>query len=162
MSVPFEIERKYLIEIPDISWLEDHPAVTKSEIIQTYLVASEGEERRVRMRREGDQVTYFYTVKRKITAVTREENETVISKEAYQERLSEADPNKRPLEKTRYCLPYKGLCIEIDVYPFWSYQAIAEMELDSENTPVCFPPEIKVIREVTGEKAFKNSELAKR
>ena len=162
MSTPLEIERKYLIEYPDMAWLESRPDVKKSEITQTYLIASEGEERRVRMRREGDAVTYYHTVKRAVTAVIREEREAVITESSYHAHLTEADPHKRPLQKTRYCVPYGGLCIEIDVYPFWDRQAVAEVELDGEDTPVCFPPEIKIIREVTGEKAFKNSELAKK
>ena len=162
MPTPLEIERKYLIAYPDVAWLQSQPDVTVSEITQIYLVAPEGEERRVRVRREGETVTYYHTVKRKVTAVTREESETAISETNYRELLSEADPAKHPLSKTRYCVPHEGLCIEIDVYPFWDHQAIAEVELDSEDTPVSFPPEIKVIREVTGEKAFKNSELAKK
>ena len=162
MSAPLEIERKYLIAYPDVAWLQSHPHVTVSEITQTYLVAPDGEERRVRARREGDTVTYYHTVKRKVTAVTREELEKIITESEYKALLAEADPQKHPLSKTRFCLPQGGLCIEIDIYPFWNDKAVAEVELDCEDTPVSFPPEIKVIREVTGEKAFKNSELAKK
>ena len=161
MPTPLEIERKYLIEYPDISWLESCPDIPRSEIIQTYLLASPGEERRVRMRREEECVTYYYTIKRKVTAVTREELETVITKTQYDAYLSEADPQKHPLHKTRYCVPCGDVCVEIDVYPFWQHQAIAEVELEREDASVMFPPEIKVIREVTGETAYKNSELAK-
>lgn len=161
MSTPLEIERKYLIEYPDVAWLERDPDVTKYEITQTYLSASDGEERRVRMRREGDTVTYYETVKRKVTDVTREERETIITKETYETLLAEADPTRRPVKKTRYCLPYGGSCIEIDLYPFWTDRAIAEVELPDETTPVSFPQALKVIREVTGERAYKNSELAK-
>lgn len=161
-SIPLEIERKYLIAYPDLVWLECHPALEKNAIIQTYLVSPEGEERRVRKCREGSTVTYYHTVKRKVTDVTREELETVISEDEYDTFLIQADPAKRPLQKTRYRLPYNDLYIEIDVYPFWDDQAIAEVELPREDVPVCFPPEIRVIREVTGEKAFKNSELAKK
>ncbi|MBE6558354.1 MAG: CYTH domain-containing protein [Ruminococcaceae bacterium] len=159
---PLEIERKYLIEYPDIARLECYSGMTISEITQTYLIAPEGEERRVRARRAGDNVTYYHAVKRRVTAVTREESETVIAKAEYERLLSEADPEKRTLHKTRYCIPYEGLLIEIDIYPFWRDQAIAEVELKSEDAPVAFPPEIKVIREVTGEKAYKNAELAKK
>lgn len=161
-NTPLEIERKYLIVYPDIAWLESRSDVTKSEITQTYLAAPEGEERRVRMRREGECVTYYHTVKRRITAVTRAEHETVITEAEYKALLSESDPEKRPLTKTRYCISYEGLCIEIDVYPFWEHQAIAEVELPCEDTPVRWPPEIKMIREVTGERAFKNSQLAEK
>ena len=47
---PYEIERKFLIEYPDIHWLESIPNCKRVEIIQTYLKADEGEEVRVRQR----------------------------------------------------------------------------------------------------------------
>ena len=161
-SIPLEIERKYLIEYPDLAWLHRQPNLQKCLITQTYLLSAEGEESRVRERLEGERVTYYHTVKRKITAITREEQERIITKAEYEKLLEAADPQKRPLSKTRYCLPYGGLQIEIDVYPFWSNQAIAEVELSSEDEAVEFPPEITVIREVTGESAFKNAELARK
>ena len=161
-SIPLEIERKYLIEYPDLAWLHRQPNLQKCLITQTYLLSAEGEESRVRERLEGECVTYYHTVKRKITAITREEQERIITKAEYEKLLEAADPQKRPLSKTRYCLPYGGLQIEIDVYPFWSNQAIAEVELSSEDEAVEFPPEITVIREVTGESAFKNAELARK
>jgi CYTH domain-containing protein len=162
MSTPLEIERKYLIEYPDIAWLESRPDVTKSEITQVYLLSEDGAEVRLRRRKENGIVTCYRTEKRYVTAVTREEYEVIISKADYEAALTLADPAKSPLRKTRYVLPHGGLHIELDVYPFWDDQAIAEVELPSEDTPVVFPAEVKIIREVTGEKAFKNSELAKR
>lgn len=161
MATPLEIERKYLIEYPNLAWLTSHPDVAVSEITQTYLSSPCGEERRVRMRREGETVHYYYTVKRRVTAVTREEEEAAITEVQYNAYLTEADPNCHPLQKTRYCIPHEGMVLEIDVYPFWDQQAVLEVELLREDTPVALPPEIRVIREVTGEKAFKNSELAK-
>ena len=160
MSTPLEIERKFLIAYPDLATLKSRPDVTESEMTQTYLVAPDGEERRVRARREGETVTYYHTIKRRVTAVTREETETEISREAYETYLTHADPTRRPLHKTRYCVPYGGLRIEIDVYPFWDDQAIAEVELPREDTPVSFPPELTVLREVTGETAYKNATLS--
>ncbi len=162
MSTPLEIERKYLIAYPDVTWLESRPDVKKSDITQTYLSSPDGSEVRVRRREENGVVTYYRTEKRAVTAVVREEDERVITEAEYEAALALADPTKRPLRKTRYVLPYRGLGIEIDVYPFWDDKAIAEVELDSEDTPVVFPPEVKVIREVTGETAYKNSTLARR
>ena len=46
---PYEIERKYLIEYPDIKWLESNPSCQRIEIIQTYLNSAAGEEVRVRL-----------------------------------------------------------------------------------------------------------------
>ena len=50
---PLEIERKYLIEYPDVKWLESQPNCRKVEISQTYLVSAPGEEVRIRQHRKG-------------------------------------------------------------------------------------------------------------
>ena len=44
---PFEIERKYLIEYPDLEWLQSIPSCEKVDIIQIYLKVDENEEIRV-------------------------------------------------------------------------------------------------------------------
>ena len=159
--VHFEIERKFLIEYPDIDWLENHPACSCAEITQTYLCSDADEEIRVRERIEGERRVYFHTVKRKVTEIKRIEDEREIQKDEYERFLREADPQKRQIRKTRYCLRENGLCFEIDVYPFWQDKAIAEIELCDEDTPIVFHKRIKVIREVTNDKAFKNASLAK-
>lgn len=157
---PLEIERKFLIEYPDISSLESNPCCRKSEIVQTYLNSGENEEIRVRMRTENGASTYTKTVKRKISGIKRIELEQRISKEEYIVELLDADKSRRPLVKTRYCLPCDGYVFEIDVYPFWSDKAVMEIELGSENETPHFPDIIKVIKEVTDDDSYKNSSLA--
>ncbi|MBQ7365294.1 MAG: AAA family ATPase [Clostridia bacterium] len=158
----YEIERKYLIAYPDIAWLEANPFCHRTEILQTYLVAQDGEEIRVRQRGEGGHYTYFKTVKRPISDVKRVEEETVISEREYLTLLLDADPALRPVRKTRYLLSYEGQYLEIDVYPFMPDTAIVEIELCSEDTPVILPPEFRLIREVTGDPQYKNRTLAAR
>ena len=50
---------------------------------------------------------------------------------------------------------------EIDVYPFWKDRAIMEIELDDEGQEIVFPPEIQIIAEVTTDRRYTNSSLAK-
>ena len=73
----------------------------------------------------------------------------------------EADTTKRQIRKTRYCLIYENQYFEIDVYPFWQDKAIAEIELSDENAQVVFPEQIRVIKEVTEDEAYKNASLAR-
>lgn len=157
---PYEIERKYLIEYPDIHWLETYPSCRRIEMIQTYLHSTDGTEVRVRQRGADGHFVYFQTTKRKISNLKRVETERRLSQAEYLNLLLEADPTKRPIRKTRYCLTYENQYFEIDVYPFWSDRAIVEIELRDENTPILFPEQIKVIREVTDDEAFKNASLA--
>ena len=159
--LPFEIERKFLIKHPDITTLESNPDCKKAEIVQTYLKSVDGEEARVRERIENGFCTYTKTVKKKISGIKRIELEKRISKEEYIVELLDADPSKKPVSKTRYCLSHADRVFEIDIYPFWSDKAIMEIELRSEDEIIDFPCGIEIIEEVTNDDRFKNSNLAK-
>ena len=158
---PYEIERKFLIEYPDIAELDKLPNCQRVEIIQTYLTSPEGEESRVRQRGVDGNYIYFQTTKKKVTDLKRVEVERRLSKDDYLRLLMDASPNFRPIRKTRYCLTYENQYFEIDVYPFWKDKAIMEIELANENTEIRFPAQIKVIKEVTEDETYKNASLAR-
>lgn len=158
---PMEIERKFLIEYPDVAALEKLPNCQRVEIIQTYLTAPEGEESRVRQRGYNGSYVYFQTTKRAVTGLKRIEVERRLTQDEYLRLLMEADPNCRPIRKTRYCLTHENQYFEIDVYPFWNHQAIVEIELSSEDTPIRFPDFLKIIRDVTDDVTYKNASLAR-
>ncbi|MBO5857494.1 MAG: AAA family ATPase [Clostridia bacterium] len=158
---PLEIERKFLIEYPDIDWLENLPNCKKIEIIQTYLKSGENEEVRVRQRGMNGNYIYFKTIKRKVDDLKRIEIEKRLSKDEYLTLLMEADTEKRQIRKNRYCLMDNNQYFEIDVYPFWNDKAILEIELSDENTGIVFPERIRIIKEVTDDENFKNASLAK-
>ena len=157
---PFEIERKFLIEYPDIKGLEKNMNCKRVEIIQTYLNSEDGDEIRVRQRGENGNYIYFRTIKKKVDDLKRIEIETRLTKDEYLTLLMDADTTKKQIRKTRYCLTYESQYFEIDVYPFWSDKAIAEIELNDENAEIKFPEFIKVIKEVTNDENFKNASLA--
>ncbi len=158
---PCEIERKFLVEYPDTQWLESIPTCQRVEIIQTYLKSAPDEEIRVRQRGIDGNYIYYKTVKRKVSDIKRIEIEDRLSLEEYSRLLMEADTTKRQIRKTRYCLSFESQYFEIDIYPFWDDKAIMEIELSDENDGIVFPPEIKVIKEVTDDEEYKNASLAK-
>lgn len=158
---PFENERKFLIQYPDIQWLENIPNCQRIEIIQTYLNSKEGEEVRVRQRGLNGNYIYFQTTKKSVSALKRVEVERRLSKDEYLTLLMEADSSKRQIRKTRYCLAYENQYFEIDVYPFWDDKAIVEIELSDENAEIIFPEQIQVIKEVTDDENYKNASIAK-
>ena len=158
---PYEIERKYLIEYPDIKWLQSNPTCQRIEIIQTYLNSSNDDEVRVRQRGIDGNYIYFQTTKRKVSNVKRVEIERRLSQTEYLKLLMEADTSKRQIRKTRYCLTYENQYFEIDIYPFWNDKAICEIELSDENAQIVFPKQIKVIKEVTDDDTYKNAFLAR-
>ena len=80
----FEIERKYLIEYPDLNILESYP---KSDIAQTYLKTNDGMTSRVRKRTSEGVTKYIFTEKKRITDVKCIENERELSAVEYEELL---------------------------------------------------------------------------
>ncbi len=158
---PYEIERKYLIEYPEISALEALPNCEKVEIIQTYLQADHDDEVRIRQRGSRGNYIYFETRKKTISGLKRIEIERRLTKDEYLERLMDADPTRMPIWKDRYCLADGNQYFEIDIYPFWNDQAILEIELSDPEEEIRFPKMLKVIREVTEDEAYKNASLAK-
>ena len=158
---PFEIERKYLIEYPNIAMLEMLPNCQKVDIIQTYLISPDPKaELRVRQRGCDGNYIYIKTEKRKISETKRVEVERRLSKSEYLSLLMNADTSLRQIRKTRYCLMFEQQYFEIDVYPFWDKQAIVEIELTQENEQIIFPDFLRVFREVTEDRRYKNYALA--
>ena len=157
--IPTEIERKYLIKMPNIAELCEKYPVTKLNIIQTYLNSFSDVERRVRQRGTDGVYSYYYTEKRGM-GLTRVEVEKKISKEEYLDYLMDADTTLHQIRKDRYCFVFENNYIELDVYPFWKNYAIIEIELSDENQEIVFPDDIVVIKEVTEDYKFKNKSLA--
>ncbi len=155
----FEIERKFLIRRPSREYLEEN--ARGSQILQTYLINQPGETRRVRKRWTEEDVQYTYTCKKKINSLRRMEYERDISGEEYEKLLAEADPARRAIQKERWILNYGGQMFEIDLFPFWQTQAYLELELEREDQVIIFPPELVILREVTEDKRYTNSALAK-
>ena len=158
---PLEIERKFLIRYPDVGWLATQPGSRRAELTQTYLRPDGQSSRRVRAWTEEGKTVWYQTSKRMVTNVTREEIEREISEKEYLGLLREADPARRPVRKIRWCIPYEGHILEIDLYPFWKRQAVLECELDSEDEEFAVPPEFSILKEVTGDPRYLNSSLAR-
>lgn len=162
IPVPVEIERKYLIEMPDMEELHNKYKCTTVDIIQTYLVEKEnGVERRIRQRGVNGHYTFYYTEKQKINELSRVENERKITESEYLQLLMEADTELHQIRKQRTCFVCDNTYFELDVYPFWKDKAIIEIELTNESTTVELPKEIKLIKEVTDNDNYKNNSLAK-
>lgn len=154
-----EIERKYLIAPPERRLL-DSLCSRRDYILQTYLLAEEGTVERVRLRGCGSAAEYTHCVKRRRSDLTREESEETIDAAEYRELLRRADPALRPVEKTRWCVPFEGRTLEIDLYPFWSDRAVLEAELESEDEEVRLPDFLRVLKEVSGDSRYTNRALA--
>jgi CYTH domain-containing protein len=161
ISIPLEIERKFLIRYPDLNYLLSLNSCRRSEIVQTYLLGTD-KNSVVRVRKSGSNGKYVYTLtaKKKITDITRIEDEKIIQENEYAEYLKKADPTLKTITKDRYSFYYKSQLFEIDVFPFWNDRAYMEIELGSEDQNIDFPEFIEIIREVTDDRRYANRALA--
>ena len=98
-GLPLEIERKFLIALPDAALL-GKKSVKRLAIAQVYLRAgTSGAGRRIRRARCGDETRYYYTEKTRVTAVTRIEREHEITAAEFEALLSERDEALRTVER---------------------------------------------------------------
>ena len=158
MKMAYEIERKFLVEFPDVKKLDVRRRIG---ITQTYLVNGEHDsQRRVRRIDEDGNISYTYTEKIFITPVTRKEDEKVISSEDYDRLLGQARTDFKPVEKVRYAFDYHGQLFELDTYPFSDSLAIMELEMKTADQVIDFPDNVRVIKDVSADKRYSNSALA--
>ena len=159
-SAPEPGKRKFLVRMPDREELSRKYSVLPIEMMQTYLLSSDPEiERRIRQQSSlGDQL-FFYTTKRVGEDGTRWVTERPISEKDYVSYLMEADLSLRSVRKLKYRFEYGGHRMELDIYPFADDKAILFAYGSGD---VALPPEIEVIREVTGDPYYKNRAFADR
>lgn len=157
-----EIERKYIIEKPQISNLRKMKGFSESEIEQIYLNSEPNVTRRVRKRVFGDTVQYTETVKERIDKISAVEREREIAENEYCLLSAQIAEGTVPIIKKRITFEFGSQVFEIDVYPAWKGTAIMETELKSREQTVDMPDFIKIVREVTGDKAYSNASMSKK
>ena len=154
---PIEIERKYLVEK-----IADIPHCNVSDISQTYLMPIDGQERRIRCRGENGHNVYFLTTKVRLAKDRNYERECQISSNRYQELLAEANPAKRTVRKKRCCFLWENQYFELDTFiePKLDHMLL-EIEDAEDAASVKFPPFLRIVKDVTGNPDYYNSNIAK-
>ena len=99
-------------------------------------------------------ISYFYTEKRPISPIERIENERLLSQKEYLRKIEEVDPAFGSVSKRRFCFLYKGRYCTVDTYPTNVNYAILDVQLNDKDEQIELPPEIRVIKEVTGEVSY--------
>ena len=161
-KIGLEIERKYIIEMPDVSVLSQLPEYTVSGILQIYIQGAIGETHRVRRRDFSNRVVCTETRKIRIDKISSTEIEGEISIEEFDRLALTILDGTQPINKLRHTFIYEGQIFEIDVYPQWKNTAIMETELDDPKKEVKIPSFINILREVTGNKAYSNAGMSRR
>lgn len=111
-----EIERKFLINRS--AELDSH-CIARIEIVQTYLVKPDPDiQRRVRSMTRDGVCRYYYTEKKFVSPIERQENEREISAEEYNELLCQADDSLVPIIKHGAYCPMKDRILKSTAIPF--------------------------------------------
>ena len=91
------------------------------------------------------------------------ETERQVSNALYQSLLSQADPYRRAIHKKRRSFIWKGQYFELDTYlEQLEGMTILETKGITNAEDVNFPPFIKPVRDITGNRDFYNYNLALR
>ena len=158
--VPAAKKRKYLISMPDCQAIKERYGASETEMMQTYLASTNTKlERRIRQQKAGEGYLYFYTEKREAEDGSSWVTERPISEKEYIAYLMESDLSLHSVRKTKLRFGYEKAKMEIDVYPFCQDKAILFVFGEDEEMPL--PPEIVLEKEVTGQKEYKNKQLAR-
>ena len=157
---PMAEKRKYLVAMPDVAALRVRYSAAALDMMQTYLVMIKPNvERRIRQQKNGEDYLYFYTEKHVRPDGTKWVTEKPISEKEYIRFLMEGDSTLHSVRKTKYRFVWNGCRCELDVYPFSQDRAVLFVYSGQTGAPV--PPELQVLREVTGDPAYKNRQLAR-
>jgi CYTH domain-containing protein len=160
LPIPMELEDKFELNSFDPAKLP--VKFEMIDITQTYLIPQEeGNQDRVRMRSWMGFSSYFKTSKGPATDEGRPEIEHRISRKRYLALLENKKPETSAIRKLRYCFLWKNQYFEVDVFQGkQSNLILMERERTDKNDLTELPPFIDVKKEVTGEKAYSNFELA--
>jgi predicted ATPase len=159
-SAPAQAKRKYLINMPDCAVLQEKYGAVPVEMMQTYLSSLNPHiERRIRQQKANGGYLYFYAEKREAEDGSRWVTEKPISEKEYVSHLMESDLSLHAVRKLKYRFCYNCNRLEIDVYPFSEKRAILFVYSGEKIHEL--PPELSIIKEVTGLAEYKNRQLAK-
>ena len=159
--VPNQIQKKYLVSMPDIDSILSSTLCTKSNIVQTYIMSTDKyKERRIRQR--GTDGDYIYTLTEKViiedsSSSVREKN---ISQGDYISYLANSDIGLHQIRKNRFCFVDNNRYFELDVFPFSTTKALLEVKLTDKNDGIELPSFINVLDDVTDNKNYSTKALA--
>lgn len=158
---PTQSERKFLIRFDGPASIAAYAPV-EMLITQSYLVGSgDGTERRARKVQNGGNIAYYYIEKQQVSAVERIERERMLTQKEYVRIIDEVDPKFGSITKHRYCLKNGEQYMTIDTYAGSPSLAILDVQLADQNDAAHIPPELEVIREVTGEERFQGHMISR-
>ena len=155
---PIEEERKYIVEVTG-----EIPEYIESDITQTYLVADPDCEVRLRRRGWNGKYVNVHLTKKKLSDTEELVTERQVNNNLYQSLLQQADPYRTTINKVRRSFIWKGQFFELDTY-HGAHEGLVILEAKGipMGEDVKFPPFLRVVADITGNKKYYNYNLALR
>ena len=160
---PVEKFNRYLIEVNDemLEKISGEANYLTSHIVQHYLKAENGYERRIRSRTRGEDVMYSYSEANYLSNNERIKTDKVLTERQYRDYFHQVDKDLNVLDKTRYAFIANGLFFKLDVFDFDHTKGILCVDVPSDGSEAVLPDYIKIIKDVTDDLAYKNYHLAR-
>ena len=156
-----EIERKFRLRAaPQVDVLEAHGAVPR-RLEQVYLESPPSGRRVRRIEHADGRIEHRLTRKQKLRAFAFHEEEERVDPARYESLLLQADPERRPIRKTRHLVQHGSQVLEIDVFDVPPGLVLVEVELQHDDEAVELPGWLGEWREVTDDPVFGNANLAR-
>lgn len=167
VPVPVERERKFLVKFNPMNIPQEAVSI---DIEQIYLTTgSDQAEIRIRKRGHDGFYTYFMTEKRDHGPGQRLEVERIIGENEFELMSSMIKPDTCPVNKTRHCIIWTNLYLELDVFKNSNTSTdpsseigMLEIELTNLEHELQIPEWIEIIQEVTEDKEYTNAVIAER
>ena len=150
------VEKKYLINMPDVEQLIKHKQCRKVHVKQHYIIdETKKEKEKIVLRRENNKNFYYKVVKKNNVKYSNS-----ITADEYINKLENENNKFYHIYKDRYYYIFDSRCIKIDVFPFWKDKAILEVDILNDRENIRFPKFINIIEDVTKNESYKNYYLA--
>lgn len=153
----FYIEKKYLIHIPDISYLDKLGGCSKVKMTLTYLNGS-SEQCDIKLLLRDEDGKKFY---QKIIKGNNQKSTISLSAEKYIDELDNKMLDRNPIVKYRYSFIYHSVYYKIDIFEDKDF-SILEVDLLSSHETIHFPSFIEVLKDVSNDPNYKNYNLSKK
>ena len=155
-------QEKYLVDLKKSDIEKVISGSSCVDIVQTYLMSVEGEERRLRKVFMGNDISYYYSVFR----VNNDGSKVIVSekrieKSIYESLLEFRDTNKVDIKKRRYYFVYEGEYLHLDMFDGDADVGMLEINV-SKNSKVILPEYLRIIDIVSGNESYANRNLAKK
>jgi CYTH domain-containing protein len=139
------------------------PETLESHITQTYLVREPGTEVRLRRRSWGGKTSNVLKTQKRTPDNELIETERLVTNALYESLLQQADPYRQTIDKHRQSFIWHGQFFELDTYQD-ALQGLVILETKgiADQEDVNFPPFIRVKKDITGNPAYNNFNLALR